>query len=216
MEAGVPLGRGAALDLSFDDFIRTTSRVTGRRPELAQIAFDKGDIYEGVSRGVVLRFVRGVQAGEGSRRRQVSAASDADAGWIREKNYFFRLSKYRERWFSAFRRSTRRSCSLTFRRNEICGCSEPARGHFDEPRGQLWAHPAAVCADNVVYVWFDALINLRRGGRIRDRRGQVSRMVAGEPPHHRQGHHPFSYRGLAGHADERGAADTEQVFGHGG
>ena len=69
------------LDLSFDDFIRTTDRKRHfpAVQKMAQACLDNGDIYEGVVRRLVLRRLRGVQAGEGSRRRQLSDPQDQAA-----------------------------------------------------------------------------------------------------------------------------------------
>ena len=68
------------LDVSFDDFIRTTEpRHKAGVTELVAAHLRGRRHLRGRLRGLVLRRLRGVQAGKGSRRRQVSAASDADA-----------------------------------------------------------------------------------------------------------------------------------------
>ena len=116
----------SALDLSFDDFIRTTEpRHKTAVQKLAQIAYDKGDIYEGVYEGLVLRLVRGVQAGEGSRRRQVPAASDADAGVDSGKELLLPAVEVSRRAPEALRAITRSSCSRTCDATRSCGCSKP-------------------------------------------------------------------------------------------
>ena len=92
------------LDISFDDFIRTTEprhrtgvqelvrRMTRRRRHLRRLL-----------RRLVLRR----RARRSSRRRISSTAlcpiHRTKPDWIREKNYFFRLSKYRDRLLAAFR-----------------------------------------------------------------------------------------------------------------
>ena len=60
----------ARLDVSFDDFIRTTEpRHRTGVTEIAQSYLRRGRYLRRRVRGVVLRELRGVQAGEGSRRR---------------------------------------------------------------------------------------------------------------------------------------------------
>jgi hypothetical protein len=67
----------ARLDVSFDDFIRTTDRKRHfpAVQRMAQACLDNGDIYEGSTRAL-LRRLRGVQAGEGPRRRAVPDSQD--------------------------------------------------------------------------------------------------------------------------------------------
>ena len=67
--AGVPR-RLERLDISFDDFIRTTEpRHRAGVQELVQADDRRGRHLRRVLRRLVLRLLRGVQAGEGSRRR---------------------------------------------------------------------------------------------------------------------------------------------------
>ena len=107
--------------------------------------YDAGDIYEGVYEGWYCVVVRGVQAGEGSRRRHCARSTRRKPDWIREKNYFFRLSKYQR---AAARRTSRRipsSSQPDVRRNEILRLLEGGpRGHLGQPRRAVVGHPAAV------------------------------------------------------------------------
>ncbi len=66
-----------SLDVSFDDFIRTTEdRHRAGVTELVRRIEAAGDIYEGHYEGLVLQLLRSVQAGEGPGRRPVPGAPD--------------------------------------------------------------------------------------------------------------------------------------------
>ena len=69
--------------------------------------------------------------------------------------------------------------------------------------GQAWGIPLPFAPANVVYVWFDALINYASAVGLRDRRRTIRAVVARRPSHHREGHHAVPHRGVAGDAVER-------------
>jgi len=79
--------------------------------------------------------------------------------WIREKNYFFRLSKYQQPLLDHY------AANPTFiqpdvRRNEILRLVEGGLEDISVSRaGQSWGIPLPFDPESVVYVWFDALIN---------------------------------------------------------
>ena len=148
------------LDISFDDFIRTTEpRHQAGVQELAQRLLRRRRHLRGRLRGLVLRRLRGVQAGEGSRRRPVPAPPDASP------------SGSARRTTSSGCRSTSSRCSSTspriptfiqpdVRRNEILRLVESGLEDISVSRaGQSWGIPLPFDPTSVVYVWFDALIN---------------------------------------------------------
>jgi methionyl-tRNA synthetase len=150
----------SALDLSFDDFIRTTQpRHRTAVQKLAQIAFDKGDIYEGVYEGWYCVSCEAFKQEKDLVDGKCPLHPTLTPEWIREKNYFFRLSKYRDAIVRHF------ADNPTFlqpdvRRNEILRLLEAGLEDISMSRaGQLWGIPLPFAPDNVVYVWFDALIN---------------------------------------------------------
>ncbi len=91
---GVFRDRWAELNVSYDDFILPAQPRHRARGASWRSAVSTRGCLRGHLRRLVLRLVRGVQAGEGPDRRQVSRPPDADARWIKETNYFFRLSKH--------------------------------------------------------------------------------------------------------------------------
>ncbi|MBI4264905.1 MAG: methionine--tRNA ligase [Acidobacteria bacterium] len=148
------------LDISFDDFIRTTEpRHKAAVQKLAQRCFDKGDIYEGYYEGWYCvsceAFKQAKDLVDGKCPLHPALAPE----WIREKNYFFRLSEYREPLLRHFRQHPE-FLQPDVRRNEMLRLLEGGLEDISMSRaGQLWGIPLPFAPDNVVYVWFDALIN---------------------------------------------------------
>src|SRR6202030_1473430 len=92
-----------ALNLSFDDFIRTTEpRHKEGVTYLAQKIHDAGDIYEGVYEGWYCvgceAFKQEKDLVDGRCTLHLTVPQ-----WIKEKNYFFRLSKYQRALLEHFR-----------------------------------------------------------------------------------------------------------------
>ena len=148
------------LDCSFDDFIRTTEprhRIAVQK--LAQIAYDAGDIYEGVYEGWYCVSCEAFKQEKDLVDGRCPLHPTLTPEWIREKNFFFRLSKYRDALLRQF------ADNPTFlqpdvRRNEILRLLEAGLEDISMSRaGQSWGIPLPFAPENVVYVWFDALIN---------------------------------------------------------
>src|SRR5439155_11963064 len=79
--------------------------------------------------------------------------------WIREKNYFFRLSQYQQALLDHFTLHPE-FLQPDVRRNEILRLIESGLVDISVSRaGQSWGIPLPFDPGSVVYVWFDALIN---------------------------------------------------------
>ena len=153
---------------------------------------------------LVLRFLRSVQAGKGSRGRKCPLHPTLTPEWITEKNFFFRLLGIATT-FSGTSRSIRSSLSPTFAATRCCGYSSRARGHLRQPRGSALGHAAVRTRQRGLRLVRCAhQLRGRRG--LRHRRNKVREMVAGRSPHRGKGHHPIPHGVLASHADERGVA----------
>jgi methionyl-tRNA synthetase len=77
----------------------------------------------------------------------------------RERNHFFRLSRYRDRLLALIRSGEFR-VEPAIRRNEIVRLLEDGLQDISVSRNrQSWGIPFPGDADQTVYVWFDALIN---------------------------------------------------------
>ncbi|MGE0443752.1 MAG: methionine--tRNA ligase [Vicinamibacterales bacterium] len=148
------------LDISFDDFIRTTEpRHRAAVQKLAQACFDKGDIYEGYYEGWYCVSCEAFKQEKDLIEGKCPLHPTLTPEWIREKNYFFRLSKYRDPLLAHFHANPS-FLQPESRRNEIVRLLEAGLEDISVSRaGQLWGIPLPFAPDNVVYVWFDALIN---------------------------------------------------------
>jgi len=147
------------LDVSFDDFIRTTEpRHRAGVQRLVERCRDAGDIYEGVYEGW---YCVGCEAFKQEKDLVdgLCPIHFTKPDWIREKNYFFRLSKYQQPLLDHY------AANPTFiqpdvRRNEILRLVEGGLEDISVSRaGQSWGIPLPFDPESVVYVWFDALIN---------------------------------------------------------
>jgi methionyl-tRNA synthetase len=148
------------LDVSYDDFIRTTDR-TRHYPatqKLAQVAYDNGDIYEGAYEGW---YCEGCEAFKPEKDLADGHCPihNTRPQWIKEKNWFFRLSKYQEPLLRFYAEHPS-FIEPEIRRNEILRLVESGLEDISMSRtGQSWGIPVPFDRDSVVYVWFDALIN---------------------------------------------------------
>jgi methionyl-tRNA synthetase len=148
------------LDVSFDDFIRTTEpRHRAGVTELARRIYEAGDIYEGEYEGWYCvsceEFKQEKDLVNGNCPLHPTLAPE----WIREKNYFFRLSKYQQRLLDHFAAHPD-FLEPDIRRNEILRLIESGLIDISVSRaGQSWGIPLPWDPASVVYVWFDALIN---------------------------------------------------------
>ena len=148
------------LDLSFDDFIRTTDR---RRhfpavQRMAQACLDNGDIYEGSYEGW---YCEGCEAFKPEKDLVDGACPihKTKPQWIKEKNWFFRLSKYQQPLLKHYQDNPS-FIEPEIRRNEILRLVEGGLEDISMSRaGQSWGIPVPFDPASVVYVWFDALIN---------------------------------------------------------
>jgi methionyl-tRNA synthetase len=148
-----------ALDISFDDFIRTTEpRHKAGVTDLLKRIHASGDIYEGVYEGW---YCVGCEAFK-SDSELVDGRCELHGTvplWIKEKNYFFRLSKYQQPLIDLFNAHPE-FIEPDVRRNEQMRLLESGLEDISISRaGQAWGIPLPWDPDSVVYVWFDALIN---------------------------------------------------------
>ena len=150
-----------ALGIQNDDFIRTTEkRHTGVVQDVLQRLFDSGDIYtadyEGWYSTSAERFWTEKDLIDGK-----CPDTGTKVEWIKEKNYFFRMSKYADqlRDYIAANPDFLRPAS---RKNEVLGYLKKEVGDLciSRPKSRLpWGIPFPMDPEYVTYVWFDALLN---------------------------------------------------------
>ena len=148
------------LDISFDDFIRTSDRKRQfpAVQAMAQASLDNGDIYEGSYEGW---YCEGCEAFKPEKDLIDGKCPihNTTPKWIKEKNWFFRLSKYQQPLLDHYRQHPS-FIEPEIRRNEILRLVESGLEDISMSRaGQSWGIPVPFDPTSVVYVWFDALIN---------------------------------------------------------
>ncbi|MBI3490899.1 MAG: methionine--tRNA ligase, partial [Acidobacteria bacterium] len=150
----------ARLHVSFDDFIRTTEpRHKAGVTELTKRIYDAGDIYEGVYEGWYCVSCEEFKQERDLVHGHCPLHPAIKPEWIREKNYFFRLSKYQRSLLDHFAAHPE-FLRPEIRRNEILRLIEGGLVDISVSRaGQSWGIPLPFDPSSVVYVWFDALIN---------------------------------------------------------
>jgi methionyl-tRNA synthetase len=147
------------LDVSYDDFIRTTQpRHRTAVQELVRRIDANGDVYEGFYEGW---YCVGCEAFKQDKDLVDGKCPlhGTTPDWIKEKNYFFRLSAYRDRLLAHFAAHPGFTVPEV-RRNEIMRLLEAGLEDISISRaGQSWGIPLPQDPGSVTYVWFDALIN---------------------------------------------------------
>ena len=150
------------LDVSYDDFIRTTEpRHKDVVRGVLQRLFDQGEIYQDEYRGFY-----------STRQEQFLQEKDRlpDGSWpeiygevtqIVEKNYFFRLRKYQD-WLIDYLRAHEDFIFPKYRHKQVLEfLKEPLNDLcISRPKERLeWGISLPFDENYVTYVWFDALLN---------------------------------------------------------
>jgi methionyl-tRNA synthetase len=150
-------------DISFDDFIKTSSeeRHLAGATKLWQACDGAGDIYKKPYRGLYCvnceQFYTEAEAPDGLCPDHRIALE-----LVEEENYFFRLSAYAERLEQLIESDEYQVVPAT-RKNEILSFIRMGLEDFSisrsTARGRGWGVPVPGDPNQVMYVWFDALSN---------------------------------------------------------
>ena len=150
-----------SLDIDFEDFIRTTE---DRHISVVQAILNKlhanGDIFEDYYEGWY-----STSAERFWTEKDLVDGKCPDTGlaveWIKEKNYFFRMSKYAKQLRSWIEEHPK-FIEPESRKNEVLGYLKKDIGDLciSRPKSRLpWGISIPFDDDYVTYVWFDALTN---------------------------------------------------------
>ena len=150
-------------NMDYTDFIRTTeNRHHTLVRDVLQHCFDKGDIYQGEYEG---KYCVGCEAFKKDddliekEGKLVCPDHLTEPDLIKEKNYFFKLSKY-QTWMQEFYAANPEFVLPDFRFNEVRAFVERGLEDFSISREtNTFGIPLPFDESQVTYVWFDALFN---------------------------------------------------------
>jgi len=152
-------GTWKKLDLSFDRFIRTTEPAhTKACQEIFRRLQAKGDIKKALYKGLYCIGCESRKTEADLQNGRCPEHPNTPLKQMEEENYFFLLSKYADPVRKLLERGD--FIEPAFRKNEMLGLLDKG---FDDisisRRTTRWGVPIPGDPEQVMYVWFDALIN---------------------------------------------------------
>ncbi len=157
--AGVFRKEWDALDIAYDDFIRTTEpRHHEAVQEFLQLIYDAGDIELGTYEGLYCVSCEAYYS-EDELVNGNCPIHDRPVEHVTEENYFFKLSRYEQRLLDHYAAHPDAVQPET-RRNEVLGFIRGGLQDFSMSRTSItWGVPLPWDPKHVAYVWADALFN---------------------------------------------------------
>ena len=149
----------ATMEISYDDFIRTTEeRHVKRVQEIFMKMYKKGDIYKGEYEGLYCTPCESFWT-----ESQLVDGKCPDCGRpvekAKEEAYFFQISKYADRLLKNFKENPQ-FLEPESRRNEMIAFIEQGLDDLCISRTSFdWGIPVPIDEKHVIYVWLDALSN---------------------------------------------------------
>jgi methionyl-tRNA synthetase len=149
-----------SLDISYDDFIRTTEGRHHRAVQaLMQAAYDNGHIERQTYAGWYCVHCEAYYAPDDLLEGQLCPIHSRPVEWLEEDNYFFKLSTFADRllaWYEA----NPGAVTPDHRRNEAIGLIKGGLQDISISRTSItWGVQVPWDPEHVFYVWYDALIN---------------------------------------------------------
>lgn len=160
-------GLQTTLNLTWDDFIRTSAdlRHAAGVEKFWRACTAAGDIYQQAYRG---RYCIGCERfyEETELVDDKCPIHETTPEWVEEENYFFRLSRYGEQLYTLIESGELQIVPHS-RRNEVLSFINSGLRDFSISRSNRRARGWGIGVPNdpsqVIYVWFDALINYITG-----------------------------------------------------
>lgn len=147
------------LAVEFDDFIRTSEpRHKKVVQEFVSRLYASGDIYKGYYEGWYCFWDEAFFPESEVQERKCPDCS-RELQWMKEENYFFRLSKYTQPLLEHFLANPK-FVEPEIRYNEMLNILKSGLRDISISRSTItWGVPLPFDAQHVVYVWVDALLN---------------------------------------------------------
>src|SRR3989442_11214896 len=154
----------ARFSIAYDRFIRTEDEdhVRGVQAFITKMQ-EKGDIYKGHYEGWYCVSCESFKQEADLRDGYCLIHPTLKAQWLKEENYFFKLSSYQDRLQQHIDKHPE-FIQPESRRNEILGWLKAGLRDFSISRSTIkWGIPFPGDEKHVVYVWGDALVNYITG-----------------------------------------------------
>lgn len=158
---------GDQLCLTWDAFVSTSQSELHRRrvEEIWQRCYERGDIYQATYSGLYCvgceQFTTESELEDGRCPEHGAAVEHID-----ERNYFFRLSRYQSQ-LAGLIESGALTIQPETKKNEVLAFIQAGLADFSISRSwgraRGWGLPVPGDPTQVIYVWFDALINYLSG-----------------------------------------------------
>ena len=153
----------SALNIANDDFIRTTEpRHTERVQKFLQSLKDSGHIYAGKYEGPYcvgceeFKLPGDLIDADGEKLCPIHSKP---IEMVNENNWFFKLSEFTQPLLDHYKKNPE-ACQPESARNEVISFLEGGVSDLSISRSTFdWGIPVPWDTDQVVYVWFDALLN---------------------------------------------------------
>ena len=158
-----------ALNIANDDFIRTTEkRHTERVQKFLTDLRDKGFIYEGNYEGPYCVGCEEFKLPGDLLEGNLCPIHSKPVENVKETNWFFKLSAFAEPLLAHYKKNPE-SCQPESARNEVVAFLEGGVQDLSISRSSFnWGIPVPWDPEQVVYVWFDALLNYATAVGITD------------------------------------------------
>ncbi len=150
----------SSLDISYDDFIRTTEeRHYLSTQQLMQAAFDNGWIELRPYEGLYCVSCEAYYTEADLVEAKLCPIHRTPVEWLEEENYFFRLSAFTDRLLEWYEQNPG-VVTPEAKRNEAVGLIRGGLRDISISRTSItWGVPVPWDPSHVFYVWYDALIN---------------------------------------------------------
>lgn len=149
-----------ALDIKYDDFIRTTEeRHKKVVKEILDIVYKKGDIYKGEYEGKYCISCETFFPENQLNGENKCPDCGKELSLVKEESYFFKMSKYQDQLLEHIDKNPDFIIPHS-RRNEVIAFIKQGLQDLSISRNTFtWGIPIDFAPGHITYVWFDALIN---------------------------------------------------------
>jgi methionyl-tRNA synthetase len=152
-----------SLNISYDRFIRTTDEDHKKTVlEIWQRVEKSGDIYKGTYEGLYCEGCEAYYTENDLQNGKCPVHPNTEVKKISEENYFFKWSKYKDFLVKHIKNNS----DFIFPKHRASEMLEFAKNIKDIPISRTnftWGIPVPNDPKQVIYVWFDALINYLSG-----------------------------------------------------